>query len=245
MDTRVPQAPLNHSLIEKMAAATRSPVQLLEELAAMSGKPLLPFTGRFPVDNQDDDDDDIWAEPPPASPKRPGENDHDRVSRHRYEGFVKRAHDARHQRLPYNRNTKKVMISKGPHSGPPSEVKVPEVGCLVHCSDTGYGCGTESNWIVIAISYKKKSNEPQKLHLRQVYGIDIGIGEADAMPGEPGLVAVDEDKDPLVLTLQWTKNSAKGVWEASWNYYDTMHKWWDSDFWTLGVYRPSDMGFDK
>jgi len=117
------------------------------------------------------------------------------------------------------------------------------VGCIIHRSDSGYGCGREDNWIVVARSYAQKTKAPNKLHLKKVYGIDIGIGLADMLPGEPGKAAINmDDNCMLVLTLRWQKNG-EGGWEAEFDHYHDKH--WSQDYFSLGKYKQSDMGFDK
>jgi len=176
------------------------------------------------------------ATPNWAAPQQ-SENDYERVWRMQQEGFVQRARENQCQRVDYNFTVEEQIIPRGKETK--ANVKVPAVGCIIHRSDSG----REDNWIVVARSYAQKTKAPNKLHLKKVYGIDIGIGLADMLPGEPGKAAINMDDDcMLVLTLRWQKNG-EGGWEAEFDHYHDKH--WSQDYFSLGKYKQSDMGFDK
>jgi hypothetical protein len=118
-------------------------------------------------------------------------------------------------------------------------------------NDTGYGDCSMDTWIVKGVRYTKATGQMCALSVVRVYGLDVGIGDADAMPEHPGQAAIegrrgdgDEDEDDdeerkVELTVRWSQG------EVEWKEYNKKYKWWTNASWTVGKYIPSCAGIDK
>ncbi len=155
---------------------------------------------------------------------------------------VQHALNSRKEFRSYNFNSTTEQVV---HRGTTAPVIVPALGCLVHSNNSGYGDCSERNYIVVKVERTDKTRTPCTVWLREVHGLDVGIGDADAMPERPGCVGIDDATmtQALPLTLNWWK-CEDGQWKAEWK-HRTQWKTWGNEFYTFGVYSASQAGIDK
>jgi hypothetical protein len=155
---------------------------------------------------------------------------------------VERAHAVRKAFVPYN-----LRVTTEPHvrKNHTVQVKVPEVGCLVGYNNSGYGDCSTAAYIVEQVLRERKG-APKHLIVRKIHGIDIGVGDADAMPERPGEAAIDPDSNAIKLTLQWNMCREEADSCALWRERRTEgggH--WTNASWYPGQYTSSCAGIDK
>jgi hypothetical protein len=163
--------------------------------------------------------------------------DYDRIYREQEARRVARAHEGRKELVPYNKNYEEGQIERGKATSL-DLLPIPELGCLVGRNDSGYGDCSTDTWIVTARFYTKATRQIKTLTVTRVYGLDVGTGDADAMPEHPGLAAIDPAQT-RELTVHWEGGYVR------WGEYDKKARWWRNASWTVGQYRPSSGGIDK
>lgn len=129
----------------------------------------------------------------------------------------------------YNRTFHMEQVTRGEQVSK-DQLAIPWIDCLVAGYFSGYGDGSAHTYIVRAKGYVKKTRQMKSLLVVRVYGLDVGIGDADAMPERPGLAAFDPDEEPTELTVRWERG------EVCWGEYNKKMKHWERSSWQVGAY---------
>lgn len=156
---------------------------------------------------------------------------YDEVENLREASRVDAARKRRKELVHYNLSFKDTHVNCGEKVSVDT-LRIPAMDCLVAANFGGWGDGSQHTYIVVGRGFSKKG-AVVRLYVARIYGLDMGIGDADAMPQHPGMAAIDPSELPVELTIRWEKG------EVRWGVYNKALKRWEPGSWTVGQYVPS------